>query len=110
MAHESLGGDALADSLRDRREVQIEVRSHDMPPVFRAASAATSARIAQAIRMSAWCLGSERSRPDSHARQKICAGPMIWLKNNVDVIGSSSPRAVKGARPLSLPFVRRAFC
>ena len=34
--------------------------------------------------MSACWRGSERSRPESQARQKICAGPMIWLKNSVE--------------------------
>ena len=54
--------------------------------------------------MSACSRGSERSRPDSQARQNICAGPMIWLKNTVGVIGSNSPRATSGARHRSHGF------
>jgi hypothetical protein len=57
MGHEALPADALADSLCDRREVQIEIQveisSHEMAPVLRATSGATSARMAQAIRMAA---------------------------------------------------------
>ena len=49
--------------------------------------------------VSVWSLGSARSRPDSHARQKICAGPMIWLKNNAAVIGSNSPRSTQRRAP-----------
>src|ERR1700738_152862 len=98
MGHKALTADIVADARRDRCEVGVEDSRHVVSPVLLTASGATTARIAHAIRMSVWSLGSERSRPDRKARQKICAGPMIWLKNNVGVIGSNSPRAISGAR------------
>jgi hypothetical protein len=66
--------------------------------------------MAQAISMSVWSLGSERSRPESHPRQNICAGPITWLKNTSEVIGSNSPRSTSGARHCSTASASREFC
>jgi hypothetical protein len=108
MGHEALAADIVADavaigaksgSLFAFRFLPV-CGSHQAPPP----------RGSQAIRMSACALGSARSRPDSHARQKICAGPMIWLKNSDEVIGSNSPRSTSGARHRSTASARREFC
>jgi hypothetical protein len=77
--HESLLADAVSNTLRDRREVRIEIGGHGVLSQVQEFQVGVSARIAQAINVSAWFLGSESSRPDSQARQNICAGPIIWL-------------------------------
>ena len=53
MGHEALAADIVADTGRDRREVGIVTRTHTVSPGLWIASGATTARMAQAIRMSA---------------------------------------------------------
>ena len=96
MRHETLTADAVADARRDRGKLGISVRRHFFSPLI---SGVTSARMAQAISVSACARGSDWSRPDSQARQNTCAGPTIWLKNSVALIGNNSPRAISGAAP-----------
>src|SRR3977135_412159 len=109
MAHKTLPSDIVANAGFDRSEIRVGHRDHALSPGLFAVLGATTARMAQAIRVSIWSLGSARSRPDSQARQKICAGPMIWLKNSVAVIGNSTPLAIRGARQRSMPSARREF-
>ena len=114
MAHKSLPADTVADSLCDRREVRIDARFGIRVMACLRCLQWLAARPARGSRRRSGCrpeaCGSVRSRPDSQARQKICAGPMIWLKNSVGVIGSNSPRAISGARQRSTPSPRREFC
>ena len=108
--HKSLASDIVANPLsRSARSRGRDFRVHGVAPLCSAAPGATTARIAQEISASLCFLGSVRSRPDRKARQKICAGPMIWLRNRLAVIGNNSPRANSGARQRSMPSARCVF-
>src|SRR3981081_351190 len=97
MAHKTLPSDIVANAGFDRSEIRVGHRGHALSPGLFAVLGATTARMAQAIRVSIWSLGSARSRPDSQARQKICAGPKIWLKKSGAVSGRNAPRSRSGA-------------
>jgi len=79
--------DALADSLRDRREVGIEVRGHDMPPVSKQPPVrpGLGSRRRSECRSDAWIgtVATRQPRATEDLRRS-----MIWLKNSVDVIAA----------------------
>jgi len=98
----SLPADALADSLCDRGEVQIEIHveisSLTWLQFSERLSGATSARMAQAIECRPVAWGSAGSRPDSHARQNICARTNDLAEEQRPASSVNSRRARSAAR------------
>jgi hypothetical protein len=72
-------------------------------------SITTTNRIAHCESIGAYLRGSARSRPDSHARQNICAGPMIWLIRIEIGISRATPDATSGSNQLAIPFRKASF-